>query len=56
MSGSLPWGSTTQVAPASSPNEALDRIERNTAEMVRWVKILVVVMVITVLLDALLFI
>jgi len=48
MSGSLPWGAATQMPPATNPNEAFRRVERNTAEMVTWMKILVVVMVISI--------
>jgi hypothetical protein len=40
----------------ANPADTLARIERNTAEMVRWVKILVVVMAILIFLTALLFV
>lgn len=54
MTGSLPWTPTAQVPPTmNNPAEMLQRIERNTADMLRWVKILVVVMIVTLVLDAL---
>ncbi|HYB78739.1 MAG TPA: hypothetical protein VEG66_03130 [Thermoplasmata archaeon] len=56
MSGPLPWTPTAQVPPQPNMPDTLLRIERNTAEMVRWVKILVVVVAVMILLDALLFV
>jgi len=48
MSGSLPWAQPPTPAPPIDPNEALRRIERNTADMVRWMKILVVAVAVLV--------
>lgn len=54
MSGALPWSTATQTPPPPNMPDTLLRIERNTAEIVRWVKILVVVVAVMILLDALL--
>lgn len=53
MSGTLLRSPVTPSPPTSGPSDTLQRIERNTSDLLFWVKILVVVMVITVILDAL---
>jgi len=53
MSGSLPWSQAPPPPNATDPGETLSRIEQNTAQLLTWVKVLVIVMAITLVLDAL---
>jgi hypothetical protein len=53
---SLPWSPTTPSPPSNDPSEVLRRIERNTASLVGWVKVLVVAVVLLILVTALLFV
>jgi hypothetical protein len=51
MSASMPLGGSSTYAPPADATEALQRIDRSTQEMVRWVKILVVAVVILILVN-----
>jgi hypothetical protein len=53
MSTSLPWSSRSTAPASSDPNDALRQIEQNTASLVQWVKILVVVVVLLVIINLL---
>jgi hypothetical protein len=56
MSGSLPWSSTDRGPRADDSSEVLLRIERNTASLLSWVKVLVVAVILLVALTAALYI
>jgi len=53
MSGSLPWSQAPPPPNTTDPGETFRRIEQNTAQILTWVKVLVIVMAITLILDAL---
>jgi hypothetical protein len=48
MSGSLPWSPGTSSPTTNDPSAVLQRIEQNTAGILQWMKILVVVGVILI--------
>jgi hypothetical protein len=46
MSGALPWSTSASSPPPNDPAATLQRIERNTQNLLHWVRILVVVVII----------
>ncbi|MGA8605199.1 MAG: hypothetical protein WB788_09130 [Thermoplasmata archaeon] len=52
MSGSMPWSTNVPTTMSSDPSEVLQRIERNTASILSWVKIVFVVVILFGLLIA----
>lgn len=56
MQGMTPFGGTPTYAPAADSSDVLQRIERNTADMARWVKILTVMVIVLIVVNVLLFV
>jgi hypothetical protein len=53
MSGALPWSSGTPRPASNDPTELLQRIEKSTATLAQWMKILVVAVIVLVLINLL---
>ena len=53
MTGSLPWSSNAPQPQSNDPNELLRRIDRNTASLLTWMKILVIAVIALLLVTAL---
>ncbi len=45
MTGTMPWSSNAPTPLSNDPSEVLQRIERNTASTLSWVKIVFVVVI-----------
>ena len=56
MSTGSPFGSPTPAPLPANSLEALQRIERNTAESARWLRILVAAVIVLIVVNVLLFI
>jgi|HubBroStandDraft_4_1064222.scaffolds.fasta_scaffold3512071_1 hypothetical protein len=55
MSTPMPWGPVPGAPTGNDPAESLRRIEQHTAELVQWMKYLVIAVGVLVVLTALLF-
>jgi hypothetical protein len=53
MASPLTWTPGPPMMPTADPNELLRRIEKNTADLLWWMKILVAAVVVLVLINAL---
>ncbi|HKN06851.1 MAG TPA: hypothetical protein VJ021_04505 [Thermoplasmata archaeon] len=45
MTGTMPWSSSAPTTLSNDPSEMLQRIERNTASTLSWVKIVFAVVI-----------
>lgn len=53
MAGTAPWSPAPLQQPTYAPNDALARIDRNTAQILHWVRFGFVIVIILLLLVAL---
>lgn len=53
MSAPSPFGGPQTYSPPTNSPDALQRIEKNTADLVRWVKILVAAVTVLVIINLL---
>jgi hypothetical protein len=51
MTGALPWSAPAQSPMTNDSSDVLRRIEQNTASLVQWMKILVVVVGVLVVIN-----